>query len=623
MNRRKKNAEERLKRYSSDKIQLDQMKYVPRALKLIWDAASGWSLASTFLLTIQGLLPAASIFLTREMVNSLVLVINNNGDLELLYDALPIVALLGLTIFLREIIGDAQVYVMAVLANRTQDFMFIHIYEQTTKLDMQFYESPLYYDQLQRASSDAVSRPLSLLRNINGLLQGMITLIAILGVLFTFSWWIPPLLAIGTLPSLRISLKTSNIRQKWRLRNTVEQRRLAYYKNTLTTAKAAPELRIFGLGKYFKESHKKLRRKLREESLGLIRNGIKGKFLANIIGLLVVFSSTGWMAWSAFQGLLDLGDIVMFWQAINQGRSLIRKQYNGIDGLYTDILFLDDLFTFLDLEPILKEPEDSINVPPGLNDKINLENITFCYPHSASNALENFNLQIPANKIVAIVGKNGAGKSTLLKLLCRFYDPDQGKITWDGVDIKEMNQNDLWKRITVLFQDPLVFDDSAADNIKFGDLENNPTLEMIKTAAISGGASEIIKKLPEKYDTMLGKRFGKADLSIGEWQRIALSRAFIRKASLVILDEPTSAMDSWTENTWMRRFRKLVVNQAALIITHRFTTAMQADIIHVMEEGKIVESGTHSELLKLNGLYSESWNEKMSEQVKKTMSQKK
>jgi ATP-binding cassette, subfamily B, bacterial len=618
MNKKQKIKNERIKRFSSDKIKVDQIKYVPRALKLIWEAASGWSLSSSILLIFQGVLPAISIFLTREMVNSLVLVIDNSGNQELLFAALPIVGMLGVTIFLREIIGDAQAYVNAQLANRTQDYMFNLIYEKTTSLDMQFYESPLYYDQLQRASTDAVGRPLNLLKNINGLLQGTITLITILGVLFTFSWWIPPLLALGTIPSLKVSIKTSRIRQKWRLKNTVEQRRLGYFKQTLTTAHAAPELRIFGLGKHFKHSHKKLRRKLREESLNLLRESIKNKFQANIVGLIVVFSSTGWMAWSAFQGMLDLGDIVMFWQAINQSRTLIRRQYNGVDNLYTDILFLDDLFTFLDLEPILKDPESPIDVPNGLNKNILLENVSFSYPHSESNTLEKFNLEIPANKIVAIVGKNGSGKSTLLKLICRFYDPNKGKILWDGFDYKEINQKDIWKRITVLFQNPLVFDDSAADNIKFGDLDNEPSSDMIMTAATSGGASEIINKLPEKYNTMLGKRFGKSDLSIGEWQRIALSRAFIRDANLIILDEPTSAMDSWTENSWMRRFRKLVTNRTAIIITHRFTTAMQADIIHVLEEGKIKESGTHKELIKLGGLYAQSWNEQISERARIT-----
>ena len=616
-NKKRKIKTEHLKRYLSPKEQINQLKYIPRALKLVWEAASGWALSSTILLIIQGLFPAVSIFLTREMVNALVLVIDSNGDLDILISALPIISFLGLTILAKEIIGDIQNYVRTVLANKTQDYMFNLIFKQTTTLDMQFYESPLYYDQLQRASTDAVSRPLSLLQNLNSLLQGAITLITMLGVLFTFSWWIPPLLIIGTLPSLRISLQSTKIRQKWRLKNTFEQRRLVYYKQTLTQAKPASELRIFGLANYFQELHRKLRKKLREESLGLLWNSLKRKFGANIIGLMVMISSTGWMAWYAFQGNLNLGDIVMFWQAINQGRSLIRQQFNSVDSLYNDLLFLDDLFTFLDLKPIIKDPPNPTKVPPGLNKSINLENITFRYPFSESTALENFNLIIPAKKIVAIVGKNGAGKSTLFKLLCRFYDPEQGKITWDGVDIKDMEQEEIRRRITVLFQNPLVFDDSAADNIKFGDLENNPTLDQIKSAAVSGGAQEIINKLPDGFDTMLGKRFGKADISIGEWQRMALSRAFIREAELIILDEPTSAMDSWAEYSWMKRFRKMVNNRSALIITHRFTTAMQADIIHVMVDGCITESGSHEELIAYNGLYSKSWKQQMREAEKK------
>ena len=230
--------------------------------------------------------------------------------------------------------------------------------------------------------------------------------------------------------------------------------------------------------------------------------------------------------------------------------------------------------------------------------------------------LRDFSLEIPAGKIVAIVGLNGAGKSTLFKLLCRLYDVDSGAVTIDGVDLRRMKLRDLRRMITALFQSPVRYSQSVAENIAFGDLAAVPTDEEIESAAIAAGADEIIARLQRGYQHRLGKWFANGtELSVGEWQRIALARAFLRQAPIILLDEPTSAMDSWAEAEWMRRFRRLVEGRTAVIITHRFTTAMQADIIHVMVDGEIVESGTHGQLAACDGYYAKSWKAQMREVV--------
>ena len=611
MQTRRHRRNEKLKRKLSIKEQLYQVKYVPRALKLVWRAAQGWSLLSTVLLTIRGLLPAATVYLTKEMVNAMVGVIDSGGNIDTLMDAAPIIALMALTILAREFIGDIQSYIRAVLADRTHDYMHNLIHDKTISLDMAFYESSSYYDKLQRAASESVSRPLSLLNSLNSLIESAITLIAMIGILFTLSWWIPLILMIGTLPALVIALRTTRIKQRWRLNTTVDRRRLNYYKKTLSDDQSMPELRIFDLGKYFKNTYSDLRRKLREESLAILRRGLWEKAVASLFGLVALALMLGWMGLEALQGTLDLGEIVMFWQAMNKGRSLVRNLFFGFDTLYNDLIFLDDLFTFLELEPQVIDPEIPLEVPAGLNQGITIRDITFQYPDSELIALKNYSLEIPAGKVVAIVGENGAGKSTLIKLLCRFYDPQIGSIAWDGVDIKDMTQEDLRQRITVLFQRPISYFESAEDNIRFGDLNNKPTRSDVVTAAKNSNAHEFIKKFPDDYDTVLGKQFGNAELSIGEWQRVALARAFIRKADFVILDEPTSAMDSWAEAEWMVSFRDLVKERTALIITHRFTTAMQADIIHVMVNGSIIESGTHAHLVSIDGHYAKSWRQQM------------
>lgn len=246
-----------------------------------------------------------------------------------------------------------------------------------------------------------------------------------------------------------------------------------------------------------------------------------------------------------------------------------------------------------------------------LRDSIVFEDITFYYPGSGRPALQNFNWRIPAGRIVALVGENGVGKSTLMKLLCRFYDPDAGRVLWDGVDIRELPLDALRQQVTVLFQQPYQYHESARHNIAVGDLASKPALQSIKAAAAAAKADAPISKLPGTYESILGKLFGGAELSGGEWQRVALARAFLREAPIVILDEPTSAMDSWAELDWLQRFREMVAGRTAIMITHRFTTAMQADLIFVMDTNSIIESGTHDELLAQGGRYAQSWHAQM------------
>ncbi|MBK8048551.1 MAG: ABC transporter ATP-binding protein [Anaerolineales bacterium] len=320
-----------------------------------------------------------------------------------------------------------------------------------------------------------------------------------------------------------------------------------------------------------------------------------------------------WMAWQALQGLFGLGDLAMYWQAMSQGQRLMRSFLAGAGEIYRNLGYLEDLFAFLDLVPLQRDPKEPAPMPSGLQRGLRLQDVNFRYPGSERAALQDFSLSIPAGQIVAIVGENGAGKSTLIKMICRLYDPDAGQVSWDDLDLRCVMQADLRRRITVLFQQPVNFHATAAENIEYGDVERELDRTQIAAAAAAAAADTIIEKLPKGYDTLLGKWFGYAELSTGEWQRLALARAFVREADLVILDEPTSAMDSWAEVAWMARFRELVHGRTALIVTHRFTTAMQADIIHVMADGRVVESGSHTELLAQGGRYASSWRQQMRE----------
>ncbi|MFW5973274.1 MAG: ABC transporter ATP-binding protein, partial [Bacteroidota bacterium] len=280
--------------------------------------------------------------------------------------------------------------------------------------------------------------------------------------------------------------------------------------------------------------------------------------------------------------------------------------------MYTNTLFLEHLFVLLKQEPRITDPATPRAVPAPLQRSILFRNITFRYPGSERPALENFSLEIPAGKTIAIVGANGAGKSTLTKLLCRFYDPQEGSVEFDGIDIRHFTLEELRRQISIMFQMPVQYQALAADNIGYSVVEHDPAREQIVEASKGAGAHEFIERLHKGYDTLLGRLFSNGtELSGGEWQRVALARAFLRQGQIVVLDEPTSSMDSWAENEWLKRFRDLVEDRTAIIITHRFTTAMQADIIHVMENGQVVETGTHTELLERGGRYASSWYEQM------------
>ena len=305
-------------------------------------------------------------------------------------------------------------------------------------------------------------------------------------------------------------------------------------------------------------------------------------------------------------GLASVGDIVLFYQAFGQGQRLMASLLSSTGEVYQNVLFLDNLFELLNTVPKVCDPQNPIPVP-SFKQNVSFENIDFSYPESDRHVLHDFSLTLKSGEIAAIVGENGEGKTTLIKLLCRFYDPDKGRVTIDGIDIRQCRQAELRRNITVLFQEPVRYHVSASENIAHGDIAGHPTSDTIKKAAEAAGAYDVITRLPEGFETVLGKWFGGAELSAGEWQRVALARAFLRQAKLIILDEPTSMLDVWAEAKWFSRFRKLAVGSTVLIISHRLATTMHADVIHIMRGGKIIESGTHEELLNQHGRYSEAW----------------
>ena len=575
---------------------------------LVWTAARGWTAAWIAVLLVQGVLPVATVYLTRTVVNRLMRALRAGGSWESLQPLIVAALLMGGVLLAGEVLRGIAGWLRTAQSELVQDYISGLIQKKSASVDLAFYESPEFYDHLHRARAEAGYRPILLVEGLGSLLENGITLVAMLAVLIPFGPWLPAALLVSTLPALYVVLRYALLQHRWHLRVTADERRAWYYDWLLSAGEAAAEVRLFGLQGYFRAAYERLRRKLRGERMDLALAQSRAELTAGLGGLLVTGSALAWMGWRAVRGQASLGDLALFYQAFQQGLGLMRTLLGNVGQLYQNSLFLGNLYEFLALEPKVVDPPAATPAPRPLRDGIRFRDVTFRYPGRERAILRHFNLAIPAERIVTIVGPNGAGKSTLIKLLCRFYDPEEGSVEMDGLNLKSMAMEDLRRQMAVLFQAPVHFNASVAENIGMGDLRAAHDRAAIEAAGRAAGADGIVGRLPRGYDSLLGTWFLEGtELSVGEWQRIALARAFLRQAPLVVFDEPTSAMDPWAEADWMKRFRQLVAGRTTLIITHRFTTARFADVIHVMADGRIVESGGHEELLARGGMYAQGW----------------
>ena len=583
-----------------------------KTFSLVWSAARYWTLGWILLLVIQGLLPAATVVLTRQLVDSLVLIVGAGIDWTAIQPVLLPTVLMAVILVTTQLLSAISELVRTMQAELVQDHVSHLIHSQSMAIDFGCYESSDYNDQLDRARTGASSRSLALLESGGSLLQNSITLLAVATLLVTYGLWLPFILLGSALPTFYVVLRLNRLQYQWSQRTTTDRRRLQYFELLLTHATVAAELRLFNFGPHFRETYQVLRQRLRSEKFKLIRDQGISRFAAGLIALVIAGVALAWMGRQALLGTVTLGDLALFYQAFNRGQTVVKAALNNLGQIYKNSLFISNLFQFLSIQPKIVDPPRPLPVPSSLRQGIRFNQVTFRYPGSGEAVLKDFDLTIPAGNIVAIVGDNGAGKSTLLKLLCRFYDPEAGSVELDGNDIRNFPVQALRRLITVLFQFPMTYQLPANKNIALGDLDASDEHGQIQTAAVGAGIHDKLMRLPQQYSTLLGKWFpGGTDLSGGEWQRIALARAFFRKAPIIILDEPTSAMDPWAEADWLDRFRTMASGRTAIVITHRFTLAMRADQIHVMRAGGIVESGTHAELLQQDGLYAESWRSQM------------
>ena len=602
-----------MKHYISRLLPIPRSKtIIAKTVVLVWQATGYWTILWVGLLIISGLLPMATLYLTRTLVNQVSASVGAGLNPAVMQALLLPAGLMGGVLVLGELLNSLSEWTRTNQAELLRDHVSDLVHRHSLLLDLAFYETSEFYDQLNRARSGAGDRCLALLENSGNLIRNSITLLSVALILLTYGPWFPLLLILSTAPALYVVLRLNRRQHQWWQQTTLDRRWLDYFEIMMTNRTCAAEVRLFDLGEYFRTAYQQLRQRLRHEHLALIKVQSLSRLAATGLTSVATLGALTWVGRQVLLGLISLGDLALFYQAFSRSQGLVKASLGNLSQIYQSSLFIDNLFDFLALKPNITDLPHSQPLPATLQQGIQFEQVTFRYPGTTQPVLSHFNLTLPAGKVTAIVGDNGAGKSTLIKLLGRFYDPEAGRITLDGIDLRHFSQQDLWQHLSVLFQAPIPYVATPAENIALGDRAIAPTTATINQAAQAAGIHSKVLRLEQGYDTLLGKAFpGGTDLSGGEWQRLALARAFFRQAPIILLDEPTSAMDPWAETDWLQRFQTLARGRTAVVITHRFTLAMKADIIHVMRRGTIVESGSHPELLAQDGFYAQSWHAQM------------
>jgi ATP-binding cassette subfamily B protein len=586
-------------------------KYFREASVLVWKSAPGWALANFSISFMRSFLPLILIWLLKELIDGITNAVSVSPP-SLADNVIWLIVAVVITWFLDEASSDFGNFIRKKQSVKLEGYMYNLLHEKAVRLDLINFEKPEYFDCLARASREAPWRPNSILNNIVSMFRGLVSLIMMAGVLFYFHWGVALLLIVFNIPGIWLRLHYAGILYNFRREQTSESRKTAYFNWLLTGDRPSREIRLFGLGNYFIQLFRKSFMKTKEEEINIVRKRslielVSDLFKAGavLITLLIIASQT-------ISGAISLGQMAMFLLAFRQGMVYIRELFGSMAGLYEDSLFVGDTFEFLNLEENIRAVPPVV-VPEALENGITADTLSFSYPGNNKRAIDNISFDIKKGEIIALVGPNGAGKSTLVRLLCRLYDPDSGTIRYDGKDIRNMDPDLYRKQLSVIFQDFMLYNLDAGENIRLGGIDEKKPEEKIISAASTTGIHDLISSLPSGYSTVIGNLFNDSrELSWGEWQKLALSRALFRDAPVLILDEPSSALDADTEYDIFTRLRTIVRGRTTILISHRFSNVSLADRIIVLDKGRIVETGTHDELVRKGGMYSAMYKKQTS-----------
>src|SRR6266513_496460 len=598
---------------------------LPQVLRLVWEASRVTTLALFVTTALAGLVPTASVGLTLMLTNAVkegIDVHQNHLADRLVLSSLGVpwlphltFSVLGMIVFLAilQFVIFAVSALLNTLRNISQQLLQnsvsmriqLMVMEKAASLDLPFYEDAASYDLLRRAQNDSINRPVLMIATAFGLFQTMLTFVTMVAVLVAVSPILALLALVSPIPAFIV-----DTRYGWRGYNIARWgsrllRRMTYLVSLVTTDTFAKEVKLFGLGHYFIDRYRLIAKVFYDTQRSqLVRRYMTGFALGNVSTIVASFTYL-YIAVQAIAGHLTIGALVAYAQAATQVQNSIQSILGGFTGMYEHNLYLNNLTELMNRQPVMTVKKAPAAVPQPLRGEITFENVSFAYPGSESQALSDLSFTITPGETLAVVGRNGAGKTTLFKLICRLYDPTEGRILIGRIDIRDFEPDELRAHIGAMFQDYVDYQATAAENIGLGSVHELTDRDAVIRASKQAGSDELISGLPAGYDTALGKWFDAGvNLSGGEWQKVALARAFMRDARILLLDEPTSALDAQAEYDLFERLRSLTRGRTAVYISHRFSTVRRADRILFLEHGRLVEQGTHEQLMRLNGRYA-------------------
>jgi ATP-binding cassette, subfamily B, bacterial len=588
-------------------------KELPRVIRLVWSVSPWLTSMMAVISLVRGFLPALSVWISGGLIGSVVVAVFNRGH-NLSEVWFYVVAQLVVNV-LQSLLGTLSNIAQQLLQVRTSNRVQSMILEKANTLDLAFFEDSEFYDKLRNASDESTYKPTQLISQLFDFIKTLVTLFSMLLILLRLAWWLVLIALVLPVPSF-----ISSTRYGWRgyrrmRQESPERRRMMYLNRLLTVDTYNKEIKLFNLGEFFARQHQDLAEKFYRESRKIVIGRYLMGFAWNSLSTIANSAIYIYVALQTVAGAISISDLSRYTQAVIQVGQTFQGVLDGVSSIYENNLFVSTLYEFLEYQPHIVSPQDPHPFqrdPETLGLDIEFRDVTFTYPGKdpeTEAALKHVSFTVKAGESIALVGRNGAGKTTLVKLLTRLYDPDEGQILVDGRDIRDYDIEVLRRSVGVIFQDYVTYYMTLHENIGVGRIDDIENLELVEQAAGKSGANTLITKLPSGYQTMLGRWFKDGfQLSGGEWQKVALARAFMRDAPILILDEPTSSLDAQAEYEIFTKFRLLTQGKTAIFISHRFSTVRLADRIFVIEQGVIKESGSHAELIALNGRYAELFN---------------